>query len=438
MFLGTSIALGSMAATSRGAAAALFNEATVLNDLSATSTPATNSIDPYTGLSSSGVRRRRPLLVAGRTVQADLVEGSRTNLCVRSQEFDDASWLKVNTTVTANATTAPDGTATAEKLAATAVNNVHYIGQSQAKAASSLPYVFTVYLKQAEYRYGGVQITDGANGAQMRMDLQTGTVTNSGTFGSGFAVVSASAVSVGNGWYRCVLSITSSAAATIDPRTRVLLNDDNNSYTGDGTSGIFAWGAQLEQAAFPSTYIPTAGSTVTRGADSLSVSLASLPGGGLSTTAGTILALAVPEGWTGDQDGATAWRIAQSLSPGVGNFTLYRTSAIGTTIIRVDGGGNQTTGFTHGLTDRTIRRIGAVWDAVSVRGFLEGVAVGVPDTTLTAPYTAATDMFVGRNSAVAADYFHGWVALLYWPRALTAAEINTISQESGLAGAALL
>ena len=56
-----------------------------------------------------------------------LIEKASTNLLLRSQEFDDASWLKTNANVTANLTTAPDGTLTADALIENTANGFHRI-----------------------------------------------------------------------------------------------------------------------------------------------------------------------------------------------------------------------------------------------------------------------------------------------------------------------
>jgi hypothetical protein len=70
---------------------------------------------------------------------------------------------------------------------------------------------------------------------------------------------------VGNGWYRC--SATGVSAGTFTSWILRIIKDATSTYTGDGTSGIYIWGAQLEQGSYPTSYIPTTASTVTRTVD---------------------------------------------------------------------------------------------------------------------------------------------------------------------------
>ena len=62
-----------------------------------------------------------------------------------------------------------------------------------------------------------------------------------------------------DGWYRCSTSVALNQTAS----SSVIYIDT----PGDGTSGIYVWGAQYEQGAHATSYIPTSGSTVTRADD---------------------------------------------------------------------------------------------------------------------------------------------------------------------------
>jgi hypothetical protein len=189
---------------------------------------------------------------------------------VRSQEFDNAAWTKTNSTVTANATTAPDGTTTAEKVIADNANNIHQVDQSVTIAASTT-YTFSAHVKKGEYDFAAV-ITGASGGAVLSqreavINLTTGALVSETV--AGMTRITALA----NGWYRVAVT-TAQTSGTGAPGFRIapLSTSSYTSYTGDGTSGIFIWGAQLEAASFPSSYIPTVAAAATRAADSLSIS----------------------------------------------------------------------------------------------------------------------------------------------------------------------
>jgi hypothetical protein len=192
-------------------------------------------------------------------VQSDgLIEKVRTNLILYSEQFNDASWsVAVNASVTANATTAPNGTTTADKIVEDTATSQHIIGQTPT-SINSVNHTISVYAKAAERSFLFL-FEDSAGGRNAYFDLSNGTI---GTLGGS---ATASITSVGNGWYRC--SVTYTASGTL-VRMRVAPATANgtNSYTGDGTSGIFVWGAQVEVSDFGATdYIATTTAAVSVG-----------------------------------------------------------------------------------------------------------------------------------------------------------------------------
>lgn len=178
------------------------------------------------------------------------------NLLSRSQELGDAVWNSVGLTVSADVAVAPDGTTTADKLVETATTGSHYFSRNaQLTITSGTTYTSSVYAKAGErtilYLNPDSSSTSGLKAATF--DLSSGTVTNTETGGT------AAITSAGNGWYRC--SVSSVATGTLvrglSPSLRTTSGLGYQSYTGDGTSGLFLWGAQFEVGASPTTYFAT-------------------------------------------------------------------------------------------------------------------------------------------------------------------------------------
>jgi hypothetical protein len=195
---------------------------------------------------------------ATRVASNGLIEKVRTNLILYSEQFNDASWAaNLNASATANATTAPNGTATADKIVEDTSTSQHYIGQTPT-SITGVGHTISVFAKAAERSFLFL-FEDSAGGRSAYFDLSNGTI---GTVGGS---ATASITSVGNGWYRC--SVTYTASGTL-VRMRVATATANGtaSYTGNGTSGIFVWGAQVEVSDFGATdYIPTTTAAVSVG-----------------------------------------------------------------------------------------------------------------------------------------------------------------------------
>lgn len=177
-----------------------------------------------------------------------LIEYAPENLLSKSEEFNDAAWTKERASIVTNTITAPDGTLTAEKLVEdTTATSSHRVTRQITLIAAA--YTFSVFVKSAERNWVRLTLFDGTTNRQVWFDTTAGVIgTQSGATGQ--------ITSFGNGWWRC--SITATGVAAISQTNVALATGDNiSSYTGDGASGIYLWGAQLEQYSSARTYIPT-------------------------------------------------------------------------------------------------------------------------------------------------------------------------------------
>lgn len=199
-----------------------------------------------------------------------LIEEQRTNLVTYSEQFDNATWSKTFATITANTIVAPDGALTGDKLVSSSTTNFMGVNQLNVSVVSGNSYTMTAYVKAGEWQYaylqvGGTSWTSQGQNSGIRFDLISGTV--AGAY-NGQSTANGSISNVGNGWFRISTVWTCNLTTTSGAVVLGMTNTNNTvASTGDGYSGIFIWGAQVEAGAFPTSYIPTVASQVTRAAD---------------------------------------------------------------------------------------------------------------------------------------------------------------------------
>jgi hypothetical protein len=234
-----------------------------------------------------------------------LIEETRTNLLTYSEDFTNANWSKSQSSIITTSIVAPNGS-TAYKLVENTVSGVgHFINQGSITKLSNAILTFTIFAKAAERQYLGLVINSFSTGFVNRygaeFNLGNGTVSEHDPAQSSYTNGSYSITPYPNGWYRCRITCTTSTDA--QSQVRIFTFRDTNqwtsagSYAGDGTSGFYIWGAQLEQgttatlASFPTSYIPTDG---TPGGKPRSADNASMTGTNFSSwynqTEGTLFA----------------------------------------------------------------------------------------------------------------------------------------------------
>ena len=207
-----------------------------------------------------------------------LMEESRTNLVTHSDQFNNIAWSKNGSIITENATASPDGTVNAERTTEQSGTSTRFgTFFTITPALSTAAYTFSVFIKNASgSRFARIVLNADAPTTFACVDVNPSTGQISQTLNSSVSAVSSSSVAAGDGWWR--VSIT----ATLPARyvTIALITGSSvpagvdfgyQSYTGNGTSGIFIWGAQLEAGSFPTSYIPTTTASVVRSADVCSI-----------------------------------------------------------------------------------------------------------------------------------------------------------------------
>jgi len=341
-----------------------------------------------------------------------LVEESRTNLITHSNDFTDASWVKSNATVTKKTgITAPDGSEDVYHLQENSTNSVHQLKSS----VSAGTQVFSVYAKgDGSGRYlklfgYGLAVQDESP----IFDIDNGIIYEPPTQ---TYFLSASIQNVGNGWYRCSLQADTdggfgeAALAIVDS----VDSHGAEAHTGDGASGFYIYGAQVEAGSFHTSYIPTSGATATRSADVASIATSAF---GYNQSAGTVVVEGIPAAfdvdgrWFAISDGTVQNRIEFTTGPNYHPLVVDN----GATQANLDAGG-----FTAGV----FAKVGAVFATNNFAGVINGGTVAT-DSSGTVP--TVDTLYIGGKANISVEQAMHIKSIKYYPRALTAAQIQELT-----------
>ena len=355
--------------------------------------------------------------------QGLLIEEQRVNLLTYSNNLENAAWTKTNATVTANVTTSPDGNVNSKAVIEDTATTVFHTltGAAVISGVSGAAYTLSIFAKPAGRTKFLLQIdTPGFGNGNCIFDVASGTI------GAPNGTASAPKITpVGNGWYRCSVLMTATGSFTSVDLKVILINAlDQQQYTGDGVSGIYLYGAQLEAGSFATSYIPTTTTALTRAADVASVNTLSP---WYNASEGTLYTeYSIPF-----DSSVNIFPIAAAISDNTFSNAIasYLRTVDDTARQAVRVGGVAQTDITSGAAyvyGTTLKQVSAykVNDfAISVNG----AAVGV-DTSGTVP--VVDRMGLGGNSVTGGslNYLNGYLRrITYYPRRLSNAELISLT-----------
>jgi hypothetical protein len=301
-----------------------------------------------------------------------LLEPQRTNLALRSEEFQNAYWVKANVSVTANSAASPSGIINADKIIPNTSLTFHSVVTPYNISVSGGSITASVYLKADGYNFAKLIIPrDAAYTSYYRVifNLSNGTIESS----TGVNYVGTQSItSVGNGWYRCVVAVTNAATNnTHGLEIGSLSTGVDVSYIGNGTSGTLSWGAQLEAGAYATSYIPTTSASVTRNADV--ISRGNIFTNGLITASGGTWFVDIRNNIARTRDAQTFFGVGDTSALTTNSlFLIPPAGAAGRYLLLKAVSGSFTSLYTT-LTDTA--KIAIKWNGTTADVFVNGVKV---------------------------------------------------------------
>ena len=237
---------------------AQYEDGDIATDYIATTSSAV-SVGPVSGLP-------RLDYSGGATCPSLLLEPQRTNVLPQSNYFAAADWIKINGSIATNQATSPEGIGNASTFTEDTSSGFHVM-YDNIVAAFSTAHTLSAFVKPNGRNIMYLRMENASTGSGLGItyfNISTGQIlTDSST--------SSSIEAYANGWYRVSITATTPAANSTLFAIGLADADNSRSYTGDGTSGIYLYGAQAEPSAtYPTSLIPTNGTSVTRVADTAS------------------------------------------------------------------------------------------------------------------------------------------------------------------------
>ncbi len=356
-----------------------------------------------------------------------LVEQTRTNLIEHSEHFTGRYWAS-NVTLTDNAGSSPAGTQTACQLTENVVLGYHDLHFSYSVALIAKPYTYSLYVKPNGREW--VKLRFSAAGTWKGVFFH---LSGDGSVGhSDDSAYSAGIANAGGGWYRCHMTFTTTPGAH---HASPALANGNNSllYQGDGQSGIYVWGAQIETAIdsnnnhmgaeFPSSYIRTSGSVVTRADDVVGIEPSNFGNSSYDQTGGTMFA-SYKQGPVASFEYPCIFGFREN--PNLNSQTtieVHATTTGGTGLVR-DNNAEQASGVYSGINIGSNVKTALVFGANDFKGVTNGSSY-LTDTSGTVPNSIG-QLLIGQN--VGSEMLNSTISrIAYWPSRLPDGTLTAIT-----------
>ena len=241
--------------TGDGISSILFQDAQLEQGL-----VATDYIETGASTAQAGILEDMPRLdySGGASCPSLLLEPSRTNI-VNNSEYVTGYFSQASAVVTYNEIVSPEGVQNAFKLTST-TNGQARIEKSRPVGGTDT-YTLSVFLKAGNSNYAS--LANFNRNASVRFNLADGTIQGSGN------VVDADIIPIGSdGWYRCYMTMQETSGQTANIY-KILVSSDGETYFANNGDYVYAYGAQLELGSYPTSYIPTYGTSQTRSVEQL-------------------------------------------------------------------------------------------------------------------------------------------------------------------------
>ena len=359
-----------------------------------------------------------------------LLEPTATNLIQYSELFDNAYWTKTGSSVTSGFASLK-GDTSAFKLVEDTSAGVHLVKQTSGIAVSGVDYTVSAFVKKAERRYVAIGSShNSAEGVLAQFDLDTETLIFSGDLGTLYTYVSSNITAMANGWYKisCTFQSTSTFSQPCVSVSNIVYTSGSfqaaaNSYTGDGTSGVYIFGAQLEQNSYATSYIKNAGTAlgVTRVADTAS-------GSGNSTVINSSEGVLYFEGSAISND-STFKRIAIATSDNnfVNNINLrYDTNGTSVTYQYRVGNVYQAE-LTSNVNQTDVNKFACVWKLNRFELWINGVKVSEQLSGSVISANTLDSVFYGKTTSLSEPLYGKTKSIQVYTTALSDAELTALT-----------